>query len=208
MGRVMLADLPRFALALMLLWLPGCVALTAVSAVPGALITAAADQFSGVEKSIPTNMQISLAAAQQSLREMKLDADVLEIQEDGGYGIAFGNKKLDGTITLRRQTPVLTTIHVEVRSIFRESSVEDAIIEMIEAKVSKISKKSRFRKKGYNNLRAEPTVSSVQIGWFKPNASLEVSKSEKSEWLKIKLPSGKTGYLKGAIKDGRLIGKK
>ena len=207
MGRVKLRQ-NRLAALVMLLWLPGCVAMTAISAVPGALITAATDQFSGVEKSLPVNMQLTLAATQQSLREMKLDADLLEFQENGGYGIAFSNKKLDGTITLRKQTPQLTTIYIEVRSTFRESSVEEAIIDMIEAKLAKISKNSRFQRKGYHNLREKPTVSSTHLGWFRPNARLEVTDSGTPQWLKIKLPSGKTAYLKGAIKDGRLVGKR
>jgi len=194
----------HLAVLLAAVWLPGCVALTAVSAVPGALVEAAADQFSGEEKSFPVAMQTILAATQISLREMKLDADVLEIQEDGGYGISFSNKKLDGTITLRKQTPLLTTIYVEVRSVFRETSVEKAIIDMIDAKLQKISKNSRFEKKGYKNLQEEPSTTSATLGWFKPNARLEVAKSDKPEWLKIKLPSGKMAYLKGTIKDGHL----
>lgn len=202
MGRMRQSHL--FALAALLL-LPGCVAMTAVSAVPGALIGAAAEQFSGEEKSFPVNMQIALAASQQSLREMKLDADLLEIQDDGGYGIAFSNKKLDGTITLRKQTPLLTTVYVEVKSLFRENSVEQAVIDMVEAKLEKISKRSRFDKRGYHNLREEPTIKSTHLGWFRPGARLEVSKSEVPEWLKIKLPSGKTAFLKGAIKDGHLV---
>ena len=187
-----------------ILWLPGCVALTAVSAVPGALVEAAADQFSGEEKSFPVAMQPILAASQQSLRDMKLDADILEIQEEGGYGIAFSNKKLDGTITLRKQTPLLTTVYIEVRSLFRETSVEKAIIDMIDAKLQKISRKSRFEKRGYEALQEEPSATSATVGWFKPGARLAVTKSEDPEWLKIKLPSGKVAFLKGAIKDGHL----
>ena len=203
MGAVNLRHLLPLALAATI-WLPGCVALTAVSAVPGALVEAAADQFSGEEKSFPVAMQITLAACQQGLRDMKLDADVLEIQEDGGYGIGFSNKKLDGTITLRKQTPLLTTVYVEVRSVFRETSVEKAIIDVIDTKLQKTSKNSRFEKKGYENLQEEPTTTSAIMGWFKPNARLEVSKSEKPEWLKIKLPSGKMAFLKGSIKNGHL----
>lgn len=202
MGSVTPDCIRPFLLAAML-WLPGCTAMTAVSAVPGTLIGVVANQFTGKEQSFPVSMQTTLAATQQSLRQMQLDADVLEIQKEDGYGIAFSNPKLDGTITLRKQTPLLTTVYVEVRSFTREESVEQAIIEMIGTTVRKISRNSRFDSNGYNNLRAEPTIASAKVGWFRPGASLEVSSSGTPNWLKIKLPSGKKAYLKGTINNGK-----
>ncbi len=77
------------------LWFSGCAVVTAVAVVPGALIEAVAGQFAGEEESFSASVKSTLAATQLSLRSMKLDVDVLEIQQEGGYAIAFGNAKLD-----------------------------------------------------------------------------------------------------------------
>jgi hypothetical protein len=183
------------------LWLTGCAAATAVAVVPGALLEVVANQFFGEEESFPINIQTTLAATQLSLRSMKLDVDVLEIEQEGGYAIAFGNDKLDGSINLKKQTERLTTIYVKVRRTTREESVERAIIETIRAKIKSIPRDNHFQKTGYHNLRKKPTVKSARLGWFRPGARIEAYKSKMSGWLKIKLPSGKMAYLKGTIKD-------
>lgn len=192
--------LSHIVILLSSLWLSGCVAATAVAVVPGAFFKAVADQFIGEEESFSTSMKTTLAATQLSLRNMKLDVDVLEIQQEGGYGIAFGNTKLDGTITLKKQTAHLTTIYVKVRRTTREESVERAIIESIRAKTKSIFQGIRFQKAGYRNLRERPTDKSARLGWFRPGARLEAFKSNTADWLKVKLPSGKSAYLKGSIK--------
>jgi hypothetical protein len=192
--------LSHIVILLSSLWLSGCAAATAIAVVPGAFLEAVADQFIGEEESFSTSMKTTLAVTQLSLRSMKLDVDVLEIQQEGGYGIAFGNAKLDGTISLKKQTERLTTIYVKVRRTTREESVERAIIESIRVKIKSISQGIRFQKAGYRNLREKPTVKSARLGWFRPGARLEAFKSRTSDWLRIKLPSGKMAYLKGSIK--------
>ena len=187
------------SIMLLPLMLSGCFALTAVSAIPGAVFELLGNQFVGQEKSFPVSMKRTLAAVHSSLKTMQLDIDVLEIQEDGGYGIGFGNERLDGEITLRRQTTQLTTVYVKVRSDSREESVENAITELIEVTLKKLPKHASFSSKKYHYLRASASVDSKRVGWFKPGASLDVSKIGSQGWLMIKLPSGKTAYLKGDI---------
>jgi len=179
--------------------LSGCLAVSAVSAIPGALLEVVANQFVGEEKSFPASMRRSLAAVQQSLWELKLDIDVLEIQPDGGYGVGFGNERLDGEITLRKQTSQLTTVYVKAKGTTREESVEHAIIEMIGGKLKKLPDNARYNASKYNNLRLKPSTSSARVGWFRPGANLEVTKTQSKDWLKINLPSGKSAYLKGTI---------
>ena len=183
------------------LWLSGCAAVTAVSVIPGAFLEAVADQFIGEEESFPTGTETTLAAIQLSLQSMKLDVDVLEIKKKGGYAIAFGNARLDGTISLKKQTESLTTIYIKAQGTTREKSVERAIIETIRAKMESIPSNERFQKAGYHNLRKEPTIKSALLGWFRPGARLEVYKIGTPDWLRIELPSGKTAYLKGSMKD-------
>jgi len=185
------------------LLLSGCTAVAAVTAIPAALFEVAANQFSGEEKSFPASMGRTLTAIQQTLWNMNLDVDVVEIQKDGGYGIGFGNERLDGEITLRKQTPKLTTVYVKVRATTREESVEHAITEMIEVKLKSMTKRSRFSTKRYNNLRAKANLKSAKLGWFKPGARLDVRKTNTEGWLRIKLPSGRTAFLKGAIIDDK-----
>lgn len=194
----------HIVILLVSLWLSGCAAVTAVSVIPGAFLEAVADQFIGEEESFPAGIETTLAAIQLSLRSMELDVDVLEIKNEGGYAIAFGNAKLDGTISLKKQTESLTTIYIRARGSTREASVERAIIETIRAKVKSMPRNKRFQKTGYHNLRKKPTIKSALLGWFRPGARLEVYKIGTPDWLKIELPSGKIAYLKGAIK-GKII---
>jgi len=192
-------DMHRFTsllLFLAALWLPGCAAMTAVSAVPGALFEVVATQFGGEEESFPRNIRPTLAAMQLGLRSMKLDADVLEIQDDG-YTVAFSNGKLNGVIRLEKMTPRLTTVHVKVRGNMREASVERAIIKSVRTKLNRMEGKQRFRFAGYHNLRAKPDVKTARLGWCRPQAKLDIRRNGKSDWLRLKLPSGKIAYLKG-----------
>ncbi len=172
--------------------------MTAVSAVPGALYGVIAAQFSSEEESFPRNIRPTLAAVQLSLRSMKLDVDVLEIQ-DSGYGIVFGNKKLNGKITLEKMTPGLTTMYVKVRSKTREASVERAIIELVRTKLERMNTKQRFLFAGYHNLRTRPDVKTARLGWYRPSAELDTHRNGKSTWFRLKLPSGKTAYLKSGM---------
>ena len=189
----------RAVAVLLLLACSGCVAISAVSAIPGALFEMVGSQFVGEEKSYPASMRKTLTAVQMSLQTMKLDVDILEIQSDGAYGVGFGNERLDGEITLRIQTPELTTVYVKAKGSTREASVEHAIIEMIDGKLKKLSKRARFNTKKYNSLRQDPNSKSPRVGWARPGARLEASNSNVKGWLKIELPSGDTAYLKGAI---------
>lgn len=190
----------RIVILLALLWLPGCAAVTSVAAVPGSLLGAVANQFVGEEESFAASMETTLAAIQLSLRSMKLDVDILEIQPGGEYAIAFGNTKLDGSIMLKKQTVRLTTITIKVRSTMRKESVERAIIETMRSKMKTIDSDKRFQKAGYHSLHKTPSAKSERLGLFRPGSRLEALNSKTPGWLKIKLPSGETAYLKGSIK--------
>jgi len=181
------------------LLLGGCAATATVAAVPGALIEGAVNFFRSQEESLPVNMRKSLASVQQGLRRMELDVDVLEpVQE--GYAIQFGNEKLDGTIELKYQTAMLTTISIIVhRGVGRQNSVEQAIIKMIRKVSEQKDTHAKFNFMRYHNVRVKPSIKTQRIGWYRPGAFLEASKSRKDGWLRIKMPSGKWGYLKGKL---------
>jgi len=182
------------------LYLSGCAGLIAVSAIPGAMYGMVADQFSGEEESFPSSMRLTLAATQRSLQNMQLDIDMLEILDDESYTIAFNNHKLDGKITLSKQTGRLTTVSVKVRATVREDSVERAIIEMIKAELKKQPANAQLQRGKLHNLRAKPNIQSRRLGWYRPGAKLDAHRTGTKEWLKVKMPSGKMAYLKGTIK--------
>ena len=188
------------------LWLQGCAAVTAVSAVPGALVSVAATQLKGEEKSFPHSIDTTLAAVQNSLQGMKLDIDVLEVQE-GGYTMSFGNEKLDGKITLEEMTPKLTTLHIKVRNKMREASVELAIIESVEGNLDRKNSKQRFQFAGYDSLMAKPAAKTEQVGWYRKSAKLETYRNGKTGWRKLKLPSGKTGFLPDEVVEAKNLAK-
>jgi len=195
-------NITYITLLLATLWLPGCAALTAVSVVQGTLIDAASSQFKGVEKGFPRSVDNTLAAVQSSLRNMHLDIDLLEIQ-DNGYAIAFGNQDLDGEITLTKMTSKLTIVYVQVRKTMREESVELAIIESVQTKLDNTKRNRSFRFSGYHNLRTKPDIKTVRLGWYRHSAKLDTHRKGKSDWFSIRLPSGKVAYLKGNVVKAR-----
>lgn len=182
-------------LLLALLFLPGCAAVTAVSAVPGVLFEAVNTQFGSEEESFPRNIEPTTAAVQDSLHAMKLDADVVEIR-DNGYAIVFGNGKLKGSIKLEKMTPKLTTLRIRVRSGTREPSVERAIVDSVRNDLAHMSSKDHFDLKDYRNLRAKPSIRTAKLGWYREDANVPTHRHGKSDWLRLKLPSGRMAYLK------------
>jgi len=186
-------------LSLLFLCLSGCTALTAASAIPGALYGIVADQFSSEEVSFPNSMRATLAATQHSLQTMRLDIDILEIQSNGGYGIAFNNKELYGEITLRKHTERLTTLLLRVKTLTREESIEHAIIQLIERTLKEQTSLANFQIEAYQDLRAKPTNKAKHLGWFRPGAMLDARNSGTIGWLEVNLPSGNLAYLQGAI---------
>jgi len=200
MGRVVFRPFVfTFVLAASLLG--GCAATATMAAVPmpGALIEDAIKFFRGREESFPVNMESLLAAVQQGLRQVDLGVDVLE-PAGKGYAMDFGNEKLDGTMELKRQTPMLTTISIIVhRGIGRQHSVEQAILRVIRDVSERKNAQKKFDFAGYRYIRTQPSMKMRSIGWYRHDALLEVSKSGTAGWLKIKMPSGEWGYLKGTL---------
>ncbi|GMR00531.1 MAG: hypothetical protein BMS9Abin18_1389 [Zetaproteobacteria bacterium] len=195
----------RIVFLLATLTLGGCVAMTTIAAIPGALIEGTVGYFQGQEESLPVSMQTSLASVQQGLHRMDLAVDVLEPVKEG-YAIEFGNGKLDGVIELKRQTPKLTTFSIVVRrGMGRQKSVEQAIMKEVRKVSERRGAHKKFDFRGYHHVRAKPSIKTERIGWYRPGAMLEASKSRKEGWLRIKMPSRKWGYLKGALpeKHGR-----
>jgi hypothetical protein len=179
--------------------LSGCAALTAVAAIPGAVVEGVADMFQGQERSMPVDMRSALVATQQGLRATRLDVDVLEPVKDGYY-IAFGNDRLDGELQLTPQTPMLTTMDIKVRhGISREKSVEKTLMDEIQETSTHVSGKQSFDFRGYGDIRAQPELNAKRLGWFRRKAKLEVKASRQKGWLSIKMPSGARGFLEGEL---------
>lgn len=182
--------------------LSGCTVMTTAAAIPGFLVEGVFGHFQGTEESYPVSMRTALAASQNVLREMKLDADLLEPQEKGNYVILFGNDRIDGQIALSPQTPELTTFYVKVKNgMSRQESVERAILEELHKTVDHISRRARFDFRGYDQIREQPDKHAAKLAWFRNGASLAVKPAGKKHpgWLQIKLPSKKIGYLTGHI---------
>jgi len=195
----------RIVFLLATMTLSGCVAMTTVAAIPGALIGGVVGYFQGQEESLPVSMQISLASVQHGLHRMDLAVDVLEPVKEG-YAIEFGNEKLDGIIKLKRQTSKLTTVSIIVHhGVSRQKSVEQAIMKAIRKASERRGVHKKFNFRGYHYVRVKPSIKTERIGWYRPGAMLEANKSRKEGWLRIKMPSKKWGYLKGALpeKHGR-----
>lgn len=199
MGRVRRAFLP----AMMAFFLSGCAAATAVSAIPSVLVDKAVGFFNGQEASLPVGMQHALASVQQGLERMSLHVDVLEPTPEG-YVTAFGNGDLDGDITLKRQTARLTTMNVSAhRGMTHERSVEAAMVKEVLEAAQRLPDDATFDFSAYRRVYARADSGSAALGWFRPGAMLEVKKRARAGWLKIKLPSGKEGFVRASLRGGR-----
>ncbi len=182
------------------LLLGGCAAAAAVSAVPGLLVDRTVGFFSGQDESLAVDMQGSLAAVQQGLEQMSLHVDVLELVPDG-YVMEFGNGELDGDISLKRQTQKLTTMTISAhRGLMQQPSVEEAMVKEIRGVSALLAGDAKFDFTGYERVYAKPDKQSEKLAWFRPGAKLHVNISRKDGWLKIKLPSGQSAYIKGILK--------
>lgn len=183
----------------MLLLLSGCAGVVAVG---GAVSEFVVDNFKGVESSLPVSMNAAMAAVQQGLKATDFSVDVIEYQENG-YLISFKSGDLDGQIQLSKQTNKLTTLYVNVKStggVIREEMVEQTVLDVISKRSKRVKSRARFNYAGYNFIRAKPSLKSEKVGRYKRGVDLGLQRSpENSAWLQIKMPSGKSAFLKGAL---------
>lgn len=189
MGRLIIAAVAAVTMS-------GC---AMVGAVGGAAVEGVTFLFKGEVESFPASMRGSLAAAQRVLKKSSLHASVLETTDDG-YLMAFGNDNLDGKLSLEKRTETLTTVSAKVRyRALRQDSVERALITAFREEIKKVKNSDRFDFRGYRNIREAPELNAKRVGWYLPGKFFEVMPLKNSEWLRIKMPSGKTAYLKGSI---------
>jgi len=171
-----------------------------VGAVGGAAVEGMVYMFKGEEESFSITMRSALVATQRGLEKADLHVDLLEPKE-GGYLIGFGNENLTGQIDLEKQTRSLTTIEVKVRGgAIREDSIERALLISIREQAKRARSSDRFNFRGYKYVREKAEKSSKRVGWYRPGAMLDVHEMGKSsQWLRVKLPSGKQGFIKGKL---------
>jgi len=193
------------ALAVTVATLNGCTALAPIAAVPGVLVEGAVSLFRSEEEGLPAGLSRTLASVQQSLRRMDLDVDILEPDRNrDGYRLVFGNERLDGLIKLRRQTAKLTTVAVRVRhGALRETAVEKAIMKMVRELATGRGGRRRFDFRGYRHIHKKPELKSGRIGWYRAKARLEVVRTHRAGWLRLRLPSGQWGYIKARMPAAR-----
>jgi len=167
-----------------------------VGGVAGAAVEGVVYMFKGEEESFSITMRSALVATQRGLHRADLEVDLLEPVERG-YEIGFGNKSLTGQISLTKQTNSLTTMEIKVRDgAMREDSIERALIMSIREQAKKATNSDRFDFTVYKDIHAKADEQSKRVGWFRPGARLDVQKVGRSEWLRIKMPSGKQAFLK------------
>jgi len=184
----------------LLVLLQGCIV---VSTVGGAVMDGAMFMFSSEKESLAVPMRAALVASQRTLNGMALTANIIEPKDDG-YILAFTNGSLSGTVVLVHETSHLTTMGVHVnKGMGREQSVEKAIISGIRNASKNISTRDHFDFNRYQNIHAQTSTATNKVAWYIPGSKFKVFHTRKDGWLKVKLPSGKHGFLKGMIKSKR-----
>jgi len=177
----------------------GCAIMTTVSGVAGAAVDGLFYMFQGEEESFPISMRGSLTAAQRGLNKSGFHANVLE-PVDGGYLIAFGSGSITGKMSLEKQTESLTTVDVTVRNgAFRQESIERAIIETDREQSKRVKNAEHFDFTKYKHILEKPLATSKQVGWYLPGTELDALSPKKSKWIRIKMPSGKSAFLKSGL---------
>jgi len=186
------------ALLLLSAVLASCSAVAPLIAIPGYFVDEVVYQFKGAERSFALNLDRTLGAVQAGLREVRLDMDVVE-RNGQGYAILFGNAGMDGKMVLRRDTPALSTVYIQVhRGMTREDAIEQAILDAIEQHAHR-GARLRFDRHGYETVHARPQRSAKTLGWFRPGARLSVRRAQTRGWLVLTLPSGNKGYIQASI---------
>jgi len=92
-------------------------------------------------------------------------------------------------------------MEVKVRAgAMREDSIERALLISIREQAKRAKSSDRFDFRGYKYIREKPETSSKRVGWYRPGAMLNVHEMGKgSKWLRVKMPSGKQGFIKGEL---------
>jgi len=180
----------------------GSVATAAISAVGGVLAERVFNLVDAKKISLTTDMKHALASVQKALRLMNFEVELLQPTENGGYISLFGNEKNDGSIALERETDKLTTFKVKVLNadgLSRREEVEDAVTNLVRNIAKELPSNARFDFHNYNMIRSKPNPTATRIGWFRIGSRLQVRPSLTSGWLKITMPEGEKGFLKGTI---------
>lgn len=181
----------------LLLWLPGCTAVTAVAALPSTVVEGAIYMIRGEEASFPYDSQTVLALAQVSLRKFDLEVDVMESLDDG-FGVFFGGGEMDGYMRLIRETKGLTKVLVKVRKgLIREGSIEEAILQEMREE-GRRRPRLRFDYRQYLPLYAAANPRSRRLGWYRRGASVKMKKMGTAGWVAVTMPSGRKGFLRVA----------
>ena len=183
------------AISIACLGLAGCTVLSAASALQGSVVDSVAHLFQGTDVSIPKNAPAALAVAQQALRKLSLDVDVLE-PVDGGYEILLGNEKLNGNMKIRSEAKTLTTIFVRVREgMSRHTAIEEAVVDAVREQAKNPDTQKEFDMHDYLPLYKTMKEGAKQCGWYRKGGWVEIAKVGENNWLQLKLPSGENGYL-------------
>lgn len=201
MGRLIL-------LTLMLATLPSCAVLSAAAGAASTVVDSVAYLFQDQTQSLSVSTREALVATQRSLKGMELPAALVEFDSDG-YRMKFGNGDLAGSVQLTRRTGRLTSIGVTVYegTFGRASSVEKAVFDSVRQQLKEVKPGDRFDISDYDKVLRKPKENAEQLGWYLPTSPLKVRSAQvKNGWLRIKMPSGKQGYVannklhKGAMK--------
>jgi len=183
----------------------GSVATAAISAVGGVLAERAFNLVDAKKISLTTDINHALASIQKALHLMNFDVEILQPVSNGGFIALFGNNKNDGSIALEKETDNLITFKVKVIAsdgLSRREEIENAVANLVRNISKEISPDAHFDFHHYNMIRSAPNRKAPRIGWFLIGSRLPVHPSLTPGWLKITMPEGEKGFLKGTIQKG------
>jgi len=179
-----------------LISLQGCVATIALSAFSGVLGEYVVSNLTATKITIDHNISDSLKISKAALSKLDVSIDMVEFT-GSGYAYFIKGQSFKGTIFLDRKTKRMTRVSISATGeslLLRDESMENAIANKI-LKEKKVRSRSIFF--GWKNIY-ETKALKHKIAKYRGGADLTLFKQEGGKY-KIKLPSGKFGFIGGVI---------
>jgi len=130
---------------------------------------------------------------------MDLDVNIIE-KTSSGYAIDFGNKDLTGTMELKHETDMLSTLYIKIRKgIMRQESIEMVVIDVLHEQAKTVAPDATPDLMNYLPIRKGADLKQPVIGWYCQRSLANLVSSSKNGWIRISMPSGSKAYIRGVM---------
>lgn len=169
--------------------------------IPGFVFDGIYGQVDKSEAAMPLTMKEALQAVKITLKTSGIDADIIEPTKIDCY-ISFSKGELSGRLHIIKNTERLVTVEAEVKSdLVRAEAIEKSLLETMKKTTNLLHETdgatlSILDMNEYLYAQNKPAKDGTVIAMVRKGADVEV-KEHRSNWLKVKMPSGNYGWIRG-----------